>query len=651
MGGNRKFRKEKDAEGNEVDSETSSSEDEMEFDELNTSQNARPKSGKISVKTQTQRTTRSKGIDLGSIDEIKLKETSKRGKSRISDLKVLDNSKSNQTTTANDKESKIRHSPKDSNESLAVDPNKDQSYLVTLGKKFEQSNKPKDNMTSLNEDMVGLTIPIMFSDDSETELEVEHSRRKRSRSRSRSKNRDRSEEKRKQRRSRSRERSRSRSRSTVERYREDPVVQKLVKDMVAEQVAEALKNSGISVTPKTLTNQQRVKSPSDSELYTPAIKRAKCLQLGNPTASVISEQTEGNDLMEEFLHNVDNPMFTSQRINEELSKIRLGVNTAQSQDPRPTTSEAQRGVGQAAAAASVPPRMSVEPNKDRIKNTVDQAILDAERFKATLQQPVPGIKFNNIPNNARCDLDQIKQLRYLDSEDDEFFHTTCHIDPQMRAKIEKGDFVELEKLLQRKLMLDPEQDGRMHLVNRDGVSYFVKAIDRDTKIHNYSKWEQAFRTYITIYCGANPHRSAEILQYVNVIHRASKIFNWENVARYDYVFRQLMAVKPHRSWAKIYTQMWNINLNEPIKRFQEQNGKSGGGMGTTSTKKDGICWRFNKNTCKFGKSCKFEHRCSYCNILGHSAANCHRKQNNGRKSEGKSEQARNDHGKGGNNKQ
>ena len=31
--------------------------------------------------------------------------------------------------------------------------------------------------------------------------------------------------------------------------------------------------------------------------------------------------------------------------------------------------------------------------------------------------------------------------------DDDFFHLTCHIDPNLIHKIEKGEFVELEKLI------------------------------------------------------------------------------------------------------------------------------------------------------------------------------------------------------------
>ena len=36
-----------------------------------------------------------------------------------------------------------------------------------------------------------------------------------------------------------------------------------------------------------------------------------------------------------------------------------------------------------------------------------------------------------------------------DLDNDEYFHLTCHVNANLRAKSEKGEFVELEKLLPR----------------------------------------------------------------------------------------------------------------------------------------------------------------------------------------------------------
>ena len=90
-----------------------------------------------------------------------------------------------------------------------------------------------------------------------------------------------------------------------------------------------------------------------------------------------------------------------------------------------------------------------------------------------------------------------------------------------------------------------------------------------------------------------------------------------------------MATKPHRSWAKVYTQMWNITLNEPIKKFNESgsgNNYHNSQRNGNGRKKDSFCWKYNKNNCTYGKNCKFEHKCSYCGISGHPVINCHKKQ-------------------------
>ena len=88
--------------------------------------------------------------------------------------------------------------------------------------------------------------------------------------------------------------------------------------------------------------------------------------------------------------------------------------------------------------------------------------------------------------------------------------------------------------------------------------------DREHKITGIHRWDQAFRVYATIYCGANPSRSQEIWQYVSVINTAAASYSWENVSSYDYTFRHLMEFNPKRSWATTYNQMWNLSMRDPL---------------------------------------------------------------------------------------
>ena len=127
-----------------------------------------------------------------------------------------------------------------------------------------------------------------------------------------------------------------------------------------------------------------------------------------------------------------------------------------------------------------------------------------------------------------------------------FFHLMCHIDPNLIHKIEKGEFVELEKLLPKDKMGAKTEENRLEWVQRDGGTFLVPAL-RDNKIGSYRRWEQPFRAYATIYCGANPQRSKEIWQYITVINTAASSYTWENVYNYNITFRHFMAFNPQRS--------------------------------------------------------------------------------------------------------
>ena len=118
---------------------------------------------------------------------------------------------------------------------------------------------------------------------------------------------------------------------------------------------------------------------------------------------------------------------------------------------------------------------------------------------------------------------KVELLRKLD-DDDDFFHVSCHIDEGIKSKIEKGEFVDLERLLPKDRSagghIMGESSAPMQLFTRDGHAYFAPP-DSDKRITSVRKWDQAFRVYATIFTRANPERSSEIWQYVHVIHTAA----------------------------------------------------------------------------------------------------------------------------------
>ena len=113
----------------------------------------------------------------------------------------------------------------------------------------------------------------------------------------------------------------------------------------------------------------------------------------------------------------------------------------------------------------------------------------------------------------------------------------------------------------------------------------VPSTDKESKITNIRRWEQAFRIYAAIYSQENPDRAAEIWQYVHVVNTAAASYVWDNVACYDMTFRHLMSANPSRSWARIYTQGWSLAMRDPIP--MSRGGSSGAGYQHTTPRRGG----------------------------------------------------------------
>ena len=253
-------------------------------------------------------------------------------------------------------------------------------------------------------------------------------------------------------------------------------------------------------------------------------------------------------------------------------------------------------------------------------------LLDAELFKANVE------KLTGKQNKGGS---KVNDTREFKNPDDEFFHLTCHLDKVLIEKIKKGHFVELEKLLPGDRFKRDSQ--RLEFCYKDGATFLAPA-EKDKKISNVRRWDQAFRVYASIYCHEHPDRAGEIWQYMEVIHTAAAAYVWDNVAKYDNVFCQLMEFNPKRSWAITYNQMWNLTLVEPLlKNYSTFNnnhnpGNSSGGKrmngdGThkkRGSKKSNYCWGLNGkgNFCKFGERCKFINKCSYCDSTQHGKTKC-----------------------------
>ena len=385
-----------------------------------------------------------------------------------------------------------------------------------------------------------------------------------------------------------------------------------------------------------------VKSPSDTTIYAPALQRkltptGKFISLNgkavnNVTLEVVGEQPQTTQ------HSMFNTVDLNQ-INEFVEAVHS------EQHPEDDT------------------RRRESTDLEQARNRAERAVVDAEKFRAMVEQPAEGtsrFRPQNLLNNqmhsaminSQGDRANMNGLVNVDSlanqvpnamrimdigsgvHDDDFFHLTCHIEPSLIHKIENGEFIELEKLLPKE-KLGRADESHLEWVQRDGGTFLVPA-QKDNKIGSFMRWEQAFRAYATIYCGAHPHRSKEIWQYITVINTVASSYIWDNVYNYDITFHHLMAFNPQRSWAVTYNQMWNLSMRDPLPKnfakpaqahyaggFVNFRSNSNQNQYQTERNKSDYCWNFNKGVpCKFGPKCKFIERCKYCDSPSHGVNSC-----------------------------
>ena len=336
-----------------------------------------------------------------------------------------------------------------------------------------------------------------------------------------------------------------------------------------------------------------VKSPSEPSLYKPIL---------NKISKKDSKQK-----------NVPST-FSEDKIDRILSQLRLGnssVNDISGKD-RMRYEEAN-------------PEEKRSSGKEAVFDPGAEAIIQAEKFKAAVERPEKGELKSDLPNNAG----PVKQGIFdndIDSDEDDIFQIACHVDSVTRAKIQRGEYVDLEKLIPRPFEeRRQEQDDSIDMVSKDGQHFIlpVKKKSKYDRITGIKKWDEAFRIYLAIYSQANPERSAEIMQYQHTIHTAAVSFIWENVAQYDFLFRTRLGKKPGRNWARMNTQLWAMCMTTN-RAVHTSNVTSS----SNSSKKD-CCWRYNRNKCTRPNDCKFEHRCSQCGSFSHIYLNCPNKPKKG----------------------
>ena len=452
------------------------------------------------------------------------------------------------------------------------------------------------------------------------------------------------------------------------KLKDDPYFQRIVDQMLDEKlkaISDKTDSPVVTTTPATKSKPSPIrvpgiKSPSDSTLYTPAVQRMTNVKQTDYLLNKITSFVEGIRMDE----------ASSRRDRRSADPPVATTVEHQSKDRSPEPPELIQ------SDYDVEPEPERAPTEfERTQEKADDLILQAEQFKATVSAPKgiyqsnqfmgfpsgnSGAEFSNpfnlsqirskfVTDKGLAPVDnQIQWLRNFD-QDDEFFHVTCHVDDALKGKITRGEFIDLEKLLPKEKIgisggkVGGDDNSIFKFGMKEGHPFVTPANDSSGKITSVRRRDQAFRVYAAIYTDANMSRASEVWQYVYVIHTAASSMPWENVAYYDYTFRQLMASKPWRSWAKTYTQGWNLamrgssngggmfggNSHHNSHNFQSNPGNGNRNKQSQSQShdwRDDCCRRFNKNHCKrTSTECRWDHRCTYCGIWNHGKYNCRKR--------------------------
>ena len=430
--------------------------------------------------------------------------------------------------------------------------------------------------------------------------------------------------------------------SMIEAVQNDPQLRDYITDLVNRQVNQkmaqmgqqrSLGNSGCDqsqTTPKRPgnigghtnncnTNTDRIKSPSDTTIYVPALCK------GPREINTIVDRI--SDFVESVCIRTRKPSTDDDQ--DRYRSRQRSRSPARSSSSRRRSRTCERSVDSKGCHSrsrdKSKPREQYEDEMKEADDLTDHIILEAEKFKADVVAP----KGKQIDKDQFDVITPELNLRRLFDNNDDFFHVTCHLDEGLKNKIKQGEFVDLEKLL-------PKEKGgrrvyseevRYQLMSKDGEPYFGP-VQNENKVNGIRRWDQAFRIYAAVHTEAHPHRASELWQYVFTIHTVAHNHPWDSVYYYDVIFRQLMASKPWRSWGKAYNQGWNLALGGNTEASSSGYRKAdveqvNPGKSRSHDWRDDCCWRYNKNLCKKpGKDCRFDHRCTYCSGWNHSRSNC-----------------------------
>ena len=284
--------------------------------------------------------------------------------------------------------------------------------------------------------------------------------------------------------------------------------------------------------------------PSNSELtiYHNALiyGTATVSKVNTSSEEEIATSDESHDIvltnesrMSTSLDNIDKFIAEYRRRSEQLE-----VRETNESQPRPSTS--REGVNRLENSQQAQIPLTAD-------HRAQQMIQQAEASRARIFKAQGELSDKVDSNRFECKLNS--ELVHSVMVDENYLMVGSHVDDNTKLKIITRQYVELEKLLVRDILVENE-DQRMQIVNRGNQTFWVP-IKEIQHIHNFGKWEQAFRVFTNIYVKKFPQRSSELIQYYHLIHTASLSYVWDNVYSYDKDFWLHLSHFPSCSWSII----------------------------------------------------------------------------------------------------
>ena len=202
-----------------------------------------------------------------------------------------------------------------------------------------------------------------------------------------------------------------------------------------------------------------------------------------------------------------------------------------------------------------------------------------------------------------------------------------------KEKIAKGEFVELDSLIDRRgpnppppnLTFTMDQSGQLQVTDTR----------KKTQINTILAWTDAFLVFASVFLAAHPARSQELLKYMHVIRMAAARFPGRGWLEYDRQFRMRQQSHPTRAWSVIDGELWALYVaapgqsylgsggfwgNQPAaaKRFRSFRSQSRPARRSNT----GVCYAYNRASGCAKTQCTFPHKCSTCQATGHGAFAC-----------------------------